>query len=103
MELVDICNICEATKGHCWVTVHVDSEGKIRLERIGFWEVDRVNVLSIRKRYNLGTLRKGRVGTDIDWSVDNITFNRVAACKIVGYKTKHIPAHDEREPIFNCP
>lgn len=103
MNLGEISAICEATKGHCFVNIYVDNNGKIHLQSVNFWKIDRENVLTLRKRYGLGTLNKNRVGTDIDWESGKVRFNRVAECKIIGYKTKYVPAHDEKIPVFECP
>jgi len=92
------------------IDLNIDNFGNMTVKRINFWSLDYDKGLvdlkdEIIGLVNVDKLKKSQWGQDIDYKFDNVTFNRVEKCRIVGYRTEIEPAKRWRKvkvPIYEC-
>jgi len=70
--------------------------------RINFWGLPPKQALEAKRLLGFKNMKKEYNQGDEDWKAENIVFNEVRECKITGYRTKHVEAHDEQIPIYDC-
>lgn len=100
MDLEMAKEICKKYGGHAYINIAINNNGEIERTYIGFWNINKEQILDAVKKFNLSILKKELVSGDIDLKSDNFKFNKFSECKIVGYKTKYVPAHTEQTPIY---
>lgn len=70
--------------------------------KLNFWGLKQEQALEAKKMLGFKTMKKEYGAGDEDWKAENVTFNEVRECKIIGYRTEHIKAQDREVPIYDC-
>ena len=106
MNLEQVVKICRLL--HCEATIHLNSKGEID----GTVYFHEAKIEDIRKHFKeLGFKKLDKKFwpdlnlPDIDLVAEGVRFNKVAECKIVGYKEVEVPAtekHKKKVPIYDC-
>ena len=101
MELNDVVKMCKRLNAQCYVTTTVRGNGTMKTE-YSFWGIDRKHVSEAMRMLGISKMDKEFAYGDEDWTHDNIKFNEVRSCKIVGYKEEVVPKHTKKTPIYDC-
>lgn len=107
MDLIQAAAMAKATGSHGTVTMHIDKNGTITIGKISLWGATREAILRYKKEHNIPKINKKYYESweDIDYIFDNVRFNKVEVCKIVGYKEVKVAAttaHTKKIPIYKC-
>lgn len=104
MNLEEAIELCKELKCHAYVDVQINEKGEVKVTSVNIWGAKRKDILEFRKAAGI-TMKKrfSEMFGDIDWLFDNVTFNKVEQCKIVGYKEEVVPEHTKKVPIWDCP
>lgn len=101
MEMKTAILLCKKFNIRCYVSTTIREDGTID-ERFGFWGANREKMRRILVSLGIHKTLKSFVGGDEDWKFDNVQFNQVRKCKIVGYEEEVVPEHIRKTPIYDC-
>ena len=98
MNVEEAAEMCKEIGCHANINVYVSEKGEVTVRQVGVWGAKRKDILKWRKRHNIPKMTKKYY----DWQFDNVKFNEVEQCKVVRYKTEHVPAHTRRVAVYDC-
>jgi len=88
--------------GRCLIDLSIYNEDTPYVA-FSFWDVNKESALGIMRSLGIKKADKLYRMGDVDWRHNNITFNRVEKCKVIGYEEKIVPEHIEKIPKYQCP